>query len=212
MSKRRRKPSASRPSANGSGLGVGGGRAARSLAPGSHVRVEHNKPWKRSVTMTGAVLEWDGETLVLERSFSAGGRYDSLNVPKLAGDWGTIVVVKGSWVLRRSYHRVDGSPIGELYNIQTPAEVEPGVVRYVDLEVDVVRMPDGRVTIVDEDDLDAAVRVRGITPDLAEKARAVAHRLADILRAGGDWREADAPFRATGDGEEVPLPSNAEGV
>ncbi len=39
------------------------------------------------------------------------------------------------------------------------------------------------------------MRVRGITPDLADKARTVAHRLADILRAGGDWREADAPLR-----------------
>ena len=177
------------------GQGHSGGRAAASPAPGALVRIQHNKSWKRSVTMTGAVLEWDGETLVLERSFSAGGRYDSLHVPKLAGDSGTIEVVRGSWVLKRSYHRVDGSLIGELYNVQTPAEIEPGVVRYVDLEVDVVRMPDGRVAVVDEDDLDAAVRVRGITPDLADKARTVAHRLADILRAGGDWREADALLR-----------------
>src|SRR3712207_1801092 len=134
------------------GQGHSGGRVASSLAPGALVRIQHNKPWKRSVTMTGAVLEWDGETLVLERSFSAGGRYDSLHVPKLAGDSGTIEVVRGSWVLRRSYHRVDGSLVGELYNVQTPAEIEPGVVRYVDLEVDVVRMPDGRVAVVDEDD------------------------------------------------------------
>ena len=203
MSKKRRTQPAGWPSGTGSkhggagaGRGAGGGSAAPALAPGALVRVQHNKPWKRSVTMTGAVLDWDGETLTLERSFSAGGQYDSLNLPKLAGDWGTIVVVKGSWVLRRTYHRVDGTLVGELYNVQTPAEIEPGVVRYVDLEIDVVRLPDGRVTVVDEDDLDAAVRVRGITPDLAEKARTVAYRLADILRAGGDWREADAPVRA----------------
>ena len=197
----RRRGASGRSSGTGAGRGGtdagrrGAGRGMASLAPGALVRVQHNKPWKRSVTMTGTVLEWDGETLVLERSFSAGGQYDSLHVPKLAGDWGTIVAVQGSWVLRRAYHRADGSLIGELYNVQTPAEIEPGVVRYVDLEVDVVRMPDGRVTVVDEDDLDAAVRVRGITPDLAKKARTVAYRLADVLRAGGDWREADAPFR-----------------
>ena len=206
MSKKRRARPSGWSSGGGSGRGTGRGvRAAPSLAPGALVKIQHNKPWKRSVTMTGAVLEWDGETLVLERSFSAGGQYDSLNVPKLAGDWGTIVVVKGSWVLKRSYHRVDGTLVGELYNVQTPAEIEPGVVRYVDLEVDVVRMPDGRVTVVDEDDLDAAVRVRGITPDLAEQARTVAHRLADILRAGGDWREADAMFRE----QTAPLPPAA---
>ena len=199
MSKKRRNRPAGWPSGAGTGRGTGGsgsgGRAAPSLAPGALVRVQHNKPWKRSVTMTGAVLAWDGETLVLERSFSAGGRYDSLNVPKLAGDWGTIEVVQGSWVLRRSYHRVDGSLVGELYNVQTPAEIEPGAVRYVDLEVDVLRMPDGRIEVVDEDDLAAAVRLRGITPETAETARTIAHRVAEILRAGGDWREADAPFR-----------------
>jgi probable ribonuclease FAU-1 len=172
--------------------------SAGPFAPGSLVRVQHNKPWKRSIAMTGVVTAWDGETLTLERSFSAGGRYDSLNVPKLAGDWGTIEAIRGAWVLRRAYHRADGTLIGELFNIQTPTELGPGVVRYVDLEVDVVRMPDGTVAVVDEDDLDAAVRVRGITPELAERARAVARRLADVLRAGGDWREADAEWRIVG--------------
>jgi probable ribonuclease FAU-1 len=61
--------------------------------------------------------------------------------------------------------------------------------------VDVVRFPDGPVEVVDEADLEAAVRAGGISPALAETARAIAHRLAEILRMGGDWREADAPFR-----------------
>lgn len=146
--------------------------------------------------MSGTVTGWQDGLLTLDRAFSAGGTYDSLNAPKWAGDYGTIEVVQGGWVLRRTYRRVDGTLIGELYNIQTPAEVGPGFVRYTDLEVDVMRLPDGRVEVVDEADLDAAVRARGISPELAEKARAIAYRLADTLRAGGDWREADAAFRA----------------
>jgi hypothetical protein len=156
----------------------------------------HNKPWKGSVVMAATVADWADDVLTLERTFSAGGRYDSLWLPKLAGDWGTIEVIPGGWVLRRAYYRRDGTLIGELYNVQTPTEIGPGVVRYVDLEVDVVRIPDGRVDVVDEADLEAAVRAGGIAPDLAERARMIAHRLADILRAGGDWREADAPFRS----------------
>ena len=159
------------------------------------MRIFHAKPWKRMITMTGVVQSWQDGVLVLARTFSAGGSYDSLNLPKLAGDYGTIEVVAGSWVLRRTYCRADGTLIGELYNIQTPAEIEPGAVRYVDLEVDVLRMPDGRIEVVDEDDLAAAVRLRGITPETAETARTIAHRVAEILHAGGDWREADAPFR-----------------
>ena len=145
--------------------------------------------------MTGVVTDWADGVLTLHRTFSAGGRYDSLGAPKLAGDYGTIEVVNGGWVLRRTYHRADGTLIGELYNVQTPAEVGPGVVRYTDLEVDVLRLPDGRVEVVDEEDLEAAVRARAISRDVAEKATTIAHRLAEILRAGGDWREADAPFR-----------------
>ena len=162
------------------------------MRPGSRVAIIHAKPWKRTITMRGTVRSWDGALLTLERRFSAGGRYDSLNVPKLGGDWGTIEVVQGSRVLRRAYFRQDGTLIGELFNIQTPAEVADGLVRYVDLEVDVVRMPDGKVTVVDEDDLAAAVRIGGMDADTAEAARALAYRLADILRAGGDWRTADA--------------------
>jgi predicted RNA-binding protein associated with RNAse of E/G family len=65
------------------------------------------------------------------------------------------------------------------------------VVRYIDLEVDVVRFADGRVVVVDEEDLAAAVRVGGVSPMLAEQALALAHRLAETLRAGGDWRTAE---------------------
>jgi len=162
------------------------------MRPGSRVAIVHGKPWKRTITMRGIVRSWDGVLLTVERQFSAGGRYDSLNVPKLRGDWGTIEVVQGSRVLRRAYFRQNGTLIGELFNIQTPAEIADGMVRYVDLEVDVVRMPNGRVTVVDEDDLMAAVRVGGIDPDTAEAARALAHRLAGILANGQDWRTADA--------------------
>jgi hypothetical protein len=142
--------------------------------------------------MRGTVAAWDGSLLTVQRRFSGGGQYDSLNVPKLTGDWGTIEVVAGSRVLRRAYFRQDGSLVGELFNIQTPAEIADGMVRYVDLEIDVVRMPDGRVSVVDEDDLARAVRIGGIDPETAESARRLAYHLAGILQAGGDWRGADA--------------------
>ena len=46
--------------------------------------------------MRGTVSSWDGELLTVERTFSAGGQYDSLHVPKLAGDWGTIEVPRAA--------------------------------------------------------------------------------------------------------------------
>src|SRR5207248_8959960 len=118
--------------------------------------------------------------------------YDTLGESILSGDHGTIEVVEGGWVLRRTYWRADGRLIGELYNIQTPATFSPGVVRYTDLEVDVARFADGRVAVVDVEDLEVVVRAGAISRELADTALSIAHHLADILRAGGDWREADA--------------------
>jgi hypothetical protein len=165
----------------------------RALVPRAPVSIVHAKPWKRTITMRGTVRSWDGDLLTVERRFAGGGLYDSLDVPKRDGDWGTIEVPRGGRVLRRAYYRADGALVGELFNIQTPAEIRGDRVWYIDLEVDVVRLPDGVVTVVDEDDLAAAVRVGGIKPDLARDALALAHRLAAILRAGGEWRDADPP-------------------
>lgn len=171
--------------------GSGGSGGPDGFTVGAPVRIVHAKPWKRTITMRGVVKSWDSELLTVQRQFSGGGQYDSLNVPKLAGDWGAIEVPRGGRVLRRAYYRRDGTLVGELFNIQTPAEVRDGSVHYIDLEVDVVRMPDGRVTVVDEDDLAAAVRVGGITREVADQALALAHRLAAILRENGDWRTAE---------------------
>ncbi len=167
------------------------GRAPRGLEPGARVVVVHGKPWKRTITMSGVVDSWSDGLLVIRRQFSPGGLYDSLDEPKRAGDYGTIEVAAGSWLLRRTYFRGGGELIGELYNVQTPAELRPGRVEYVDLEVDVVRWPDGRVAVVDEADLEAAVRAGGITPELAATAREIASELATTLDRGGDWRAAD---------------------
>ena len=156
---------------------------------GSLVRVEHAKPWKATVTMTGTVASWSDGWLVIERRFRRpGGRYDTLGERIQVGDYGTIEVAEGGWVLRRTYVRAAGRPIGELYNIQTPAAFSPGVVRYTDLEIDVARFADGRVQVVDEEDLAVVVRAGGIALELADQARSIAFRLADVLRAGGDWR------------------------
>ena len=158
---------------------------------GAPVGIVHAKPWKRTITMRGIVKSWDGDLLTVERQFSAGGQYDSLHVPKLKGDWGTIEVPRGGRILRRAYYRQDGTLVGELFNIQTPVEFRNGSVYYIALEVDVVRLPGGRVSVVDEDDLAAAVRMGGITREAADQALALAQHLAGILREDGDWRTAD---------------------
>jgi hypothetical protein len=164
-------------------------------APGSAVRICHAKPGRPTLTMRATVGGWVDGVLVLLRTFVGGGRYDSLGAPILPGDHGTVEVVPGSWVLRRTYSRSDDALIGELFNVQTPVQLVGQEVRYLDLEVDVMRFPDGRVEIVDLDDL-AEVERRGlISAELAQSARAIASELAEIVRRGGDWRTADQAYR-----------------
>ena len=168
-----------------------------SFQPGLVVRVRHAKPGGRTITTRCTVGGWVDGALVLLRTFVGGGRYDSIGAPILAGDHGTIEVVPDSWVLRRTYARADGEPIGELYNIQTPVQLAGDAVRYLDLEVDVVRWSDGRVAIVDLDDLWAVEDAGLVSVDLANTAREMADELAEILRHGGDWRTADRAYRAS---------------
>ncbi len=153
----------------------------RHFAVGEEVEVHHAKAGG-GFTWRGVVGKFvPGEVLVLERRFRAGGTYDSLELPKLEGDHGTVELYEGRWWGRRRYFRADGTPIGEIYNIHTPPELYPDGVRYLDLEVDVVRRPDGGVELVDEEELRHKVE-EGLIPEALgiralEEARSLVKRL-----------------------------------
>ncbi|NMO17809.1 DUF402 domain-containing protein [Pyxidicoccus fallax] len=159
------------------------------FVPGEPVIVHHDKPWKpgRRVRMRGHVLSFDGERLVMGRRFrSPGLAYDGLPAVQQAGDHGTIELVRGAWICRRRYLRADGTLIGELYNVQTPIRFRRGMAQYVDLEIDVARVPGAPkpVRIIDVEDLEAAVAGGHIPRPVADVAHELATRLAARLR---DW-------------------------
>ncbi len=157
----------------------------RFLEPGKTVEVWHGK--------AGGGFSWwgtvarlvPGEVLVLERQFRGGGTYDSLDLPKEEGDHGAVELYEDRWWGRRTYFRADGTPIGEIYNIHTPPELYPDGVRYLDLEVDVVRYPDGKVAVVDEDVLARKAEEGLIPAPLAERALKEARELEAQLHNEG---------------------------
>jgi hypothetical protein len=166
---------------------------ARALRPGRSVVAEHVKPDGRELKLPGRVASLETGRLRLTRGFRQGGTYDSLNAPKRGDDYGEIEQFAGGWVSRRRYLRAGGALIGELYNIQTPTELYPYGVRYLDLEVDVARWSDGRIEVVDRADLSDAVRAGYIQPKLAGRALEIAESLQVALRHRGevsldDWR------------------------
>lgn len=131
----------------------------------------HLKPRRETIRFTGSVIRFDPERLVLRRAFKGGGSYDGLNVPKQEGDWGTLEIDTTRWHSRRSYFRRDGTHLGDILNVNTPAEFYPDGVRYLDLEVDIVVPPEGPARLVDEDHLERGVRAGAIPRALAERAR-----------------------------------------
>ncbi|HEX2172067.1 MAG TPA: DUF402 domain-containing protein [Dehalococcoidia bacterium] len=153
---------------------------------GRAVTIEHLKPWRtgRPIRQRGTIVACDDESVTVRREFRhPGQRYDSLDAKQRFGDHGTVELRRGAWVSRRRYFRKDGTPFGDLYNIQTPTEFRSGLVRYVDLEIDVSCEPGSppAVAIHDAIDLDQAIGQGHIPAEIGVIARDLADRLADLL-------------------------------
>jgi hypothetical protein len=142
--------------------------------PEAPFTVWHIKLAGEEIALRGRIAGFSDGLLTLARTFTPGGRFDTLHVPKLPGDC----------VCRRTYNRASDQPLGELYNINTPVELGPSSARYVDLEVDVVRFPDGAVHIVDQAVLAQQVQRGFVSRDLAGRGLRLAERVAEVLRAG----------------------------
>ena len=151
---------------------------------GETVHLDHGKPDGRCFSLgRGAVTDCDPDegTLTVRREMRAGGDYDALGVPREDGDVAITKLREGRWWYPTVYRSEDGDVKGTYVNVCTPVELFPSSVRYVDLHVDVVKFPDGRVERVDDDELDAAVEAGHVSEDLAEKARSVATSVESAL-------------------------------
>lgn len=86
------------------------------------------------------------------------------------------------------FHRADDRFTGIYANILTPVEIQGGktedVWRTTDLFLDVFIDLDGRVHLLDEDELDEALRRGWIDSDTARTALAEADRLVAAARSG----------------------------
>ena len=150
---------------------------------GDSVRIEHGKPAGHRIVLgegTVTEVEPDGSVSV-RREMTPGGSYDELDARREAGDTAHTSFKEGRWWYPTVYRDAEGTAKGTYVNVCTPVEAFPEAVRYVDLHVDVVKEADGTVRRVDDDELDAAVEVGHVPPELAEKARAVASALENAL-------------------------------
>lgn len=156
-------------------------------APGDTVTIHYRRPPDRLEVFEQAVVDDDGVCVVtflpaakLARPMEKGGR-----VVLEAGAPIVWFTYRGDvWHDVGRFHRADGTFTGVYANVLTPVRMDGAGWDTTDLFLDVWMDADGRVEILDRDELDAALAAGWIDPSTAARALAEAKRLADDARRG----------------------------
>ncbi|MEM0487731.1 MAG: DUF402 domain-containing protein [Candidatus Bathyarchaeia archaeon] len=139
---------------------------------GESVDIMHVKLIGNIFNLGKAVIEsLDEDHIVYSRVMRADGFYDGLGVMKEAGDRAVSEAIFGEWYIVTKYFSRNGSLRGTYININTPIEIYPNAIRYVDLEVDICVPANGCVKILDVEKLENAFRKGLISRKLFEKVK-----------------------------------------
>jgi len=114
------------------------------------------------------------------RKVRSSGFYDGLGVTRKVGDKILTTIRFGDWYYVSRYYSNDGKFIGAYVNINTPVEVYPGKLRYIDLAVDLCIKPDGEVRLLDLELLNEAFK-SGI---ISERLYEFIHGVIDEVKSG----------------------------
>jgi hypothetical protein len=148
------------------------------------IRVDHVKPEGETLKLReGEIVSLEQGRLVIRRHFQTG-RYDGLNLPIEPGDYGITEVSLGGWCLKHAYFTREGALKGQYWNVNTPVELYPDRIRYVDLHVDVIKRVNEPPQLIDKERLESAVAKGLISPRLCRKAMEVAQCLMNELGSG----------------------------
>ena len=166
------------------------------------VNIEHVKLDGRNIVLArGRVVETTSNGFIIRRQFRHTNRKlklvkeypDDVDVVGDEGDYALTHVVPGRLTLFTNYYSRTDELKGTYANINTGVEVypsngtSPGKIRYVDLEIDVVRAPaDQPPRIIDQHLLKRAVQRGFITEEIAELSRTKAKTVAEQMAEGLD--------------------------
>jgi len=141
---------------------------------GSMIDIEHVKLDGRVLHLGEALVEVfdEDESLVkFSRIIRSDGTYDGLGTSKERGDRAVTEAKIGGWHYKTQYFSKEGRHKGTYINLNTPAELYPYGIRYIDLEVDICVWPSGRVGKIDEKKLESAVAEGIVTQKLVETVK-----------------------------------------
>ena len=149
---------------------------------GSIIAIEHVKLDGKVFHLGEALIEsFDNNNSVIEfsRVFRREGLYDGLKTRKEPGDTAMTKAKVGEWYFKTQYFSKGGKSKGTYVNLNTPIELYPHGVRYVDLEIDVCVWSDGKTEILDEEKLENAVR-EGLVPQKLNEI--IREKLQEIMK------------------------------
>jgi protein associated with RNAse G/E len=150
---------------------------------GSRICIEHVKIDGRIFHLGEAriiAFNEQEQRVKLLRVISTSGIYDGLKVRKEPGDYAVTNMKIGEWGFKTSYFSKDGVYKGTYININTPLEIYPNRIRYVDLEVDICMWPDGKIQQIDLEKFNVKVREGYISERLREL---VSKKIDEILNS-----------------------------
>ncbi|MFQ5762400.1 MAG: DUF402 domain-containing protein [Candidatus Bathyarchaeia archaeon] len=148
----------------------------------SSVPIHHVKLDGTIIPLGVAVIqEFDEENrkLVWRRTMLSPGRYDGLGTLRKPGDHAVSETGVGEWFVKTTYYSPKGECKGTYVNINTPVELYPEGIRYIDLELDCCIYPDGKTRTLDREKLQEAERVGVISHATLQKAEETMQTLMD---------------------------------
>jgi hypothetical protein len=148
---------------------------------GSRINLEHVKVDGKVFDLgTAEITEFDKKNgrIKLLRTFIKKGLYDGLKTRKSPGDYAVTEMKLGDWSFRTRYYSKDGKYKGTYVNINTPIELYPSSIRYVDLEADVCLWPDGKIREIDKRKLEEMIHAGYVSEKLG---RIVSEKIEEVL-------------------------------
>ena len=118
-----------------------------------HIKADGKKYLLREGKVIYSEVTKDYYLIRLRREFKGGGYYDGLDIPIEDGDYDIVEFDSRQWYQVHKYYNSEGKLKGIYVNISTPPELLAGKIRYLDLEVDVVKK-DSEVKVLDLDELE----------------------------------------------------------
>jgi len=149
---------------------------------GSYIKIEHVKLDGKVFHLGPALVEafdQDKSFIRFRRVFKKTGVYDGLKTPKEPDDYAITEAKMDEWHFKTQYFSKEGQIKGTYINLNTPIELYPYAIRYIDLEADVCVWPDGRVETLDVEKLEEALTKGLVTEKLV---KIVKEKTSQIIR------------------------------